>query len=89
MLLHTDQLVPPLEIGENWIWEVWGERNVPCRRRQKDKWRIRGGCGERNGPCNNSGTAGVTAGVTVGEQLILWVYIYIYFKDWIGKKWSK
>ena len=30
MLLHTDQLMPPLEIGENWIWEVWGERNGPC-----------------------------------------------------------
>ena len=47
LLLHTDQLMPPLEIGENWIWEVWGERNGPCRRRQKDKWRKRGGCGER------------------------------------------
>ena len=66
MLLHTDQLMPPLEIGENWIWEVCGERNRPCRRRQKDKWRIRGSCGERNGPCNNSGTAGVTAGVRAG-----------------------
>ena len=30
LLLHTDQLMPPLEIGENWIWEVRGERIGPC-----------------------------------------------------------
>ena len=30
LLLLTDQLMPPLEIRENWIWEVWGERNGPC-----------------------------------------------------------
>ena len=29
-LLDTDQLMPPLEIGENWIWEVWGEWIGPC-----------------------------------------------------------
>ena len=22
--------MPPLEIGENWIWEVWGEWIGPC-----------------------------------------------------------
>ena len=30
MLLHPDQLMPPLENGENWIWEAWGEGNGPC-----------------------------------------------------------
>ena len=29
MFLHTDPLMPPLEINENWIWEVWGERIGP------------------------------------------------------------
>ena len=37
LLLHTDQLMPPQEIGDNWILEVLGERNGPYRRRQKDK----------------------------------------------------
>ena len=22
--------MPPLEIGKNWIWEVWGEINWTC-----------------------------------------------------------
>ena len=30
LLLLTDQLMPPLEIRENWIWEVWGEITGPC-----------------------------------------------------------
>ena len=55
LLLHTDQLMPPLEIGENWIWEIWGERN---------------------GPCNTSGTA---VGVTVtAVRVILWVLRWMF-----------
>ena len=51
LLLHTDQLMPPLEIGENWIWEVRGEWNGPCRRRQKYNKGERGGCRERYYEC--------------------------------------
>ena len=64
LFLHTDQLMPPLEIGENWIREVWGERNGPCRRRQKDKGRKRGG----------SERGAAAAGVTDTVQLLLWVF---------------
>ena len=52
--------MPPLEIGENWIWEVWGERNGPYRRRQKDKWRKRGSCREELQQFWNT-AAGLTA----------------------------
>ena len=34
LLLHTDQLMPPLEIGENLIWEVGGEKNAIIQEEQ-------------------------------------------------------
>ena len=67
LLLYSDQLMPPPEIGENWIWEVWGERNGPCRRRQKYK-RRKGVVVEKELQQFWNAAAGVTAVRAVSVQ---------------------
>ncbi len=50
--------MPPLEIGENWIWEIWGERNEPCN---------------NFGAVTAAAVTGTAVTIT-GVQLILWVF---------------
>ena len=85
--------MPPLEIEENWIWEVSGERNRPYKRGQKDKWRIRGGCGERMAIILDRATTGygffLWDTVKYSIEDIVFNTIAIMSKDSINNPWYK